>query len=74
MPHEVYDSTYYLISIISIIIIISILLKRRKNKRVWVRKWIENRTKFGVYHQLLKELDKEDPKILKIFENGPSCF
>ena len=66
MPHELHEYTNYLISIIWIIII-SIILKRRKNKRFWVRKWIENRTKFGVYHQLLKELDKQDPKSFTIF-------
>ena len=66
MPQKVHDSTYYLISIISIIII-SILITRRKNKRVWIGKWIENRTKFGVYHQLLKKLDKQGAKNFKNF-------
>ena len=30
--------------------------RRRRNRVVWVRSWIENRRKHGVYHHLIQEL------------------
>ena len=45
-------------------VIIATVLKRRRRRRrnrtVWTRGWIRNRQQFGVYHQLLKELQLSD--------------
>ena len=40
---------------------------KKRSKRIWIRKWIELRRTNGVYHQLLRELEKEDPKSFKTF-------
>ena len=41
--------------------------KRLGQKRLWVRKWIEDRPLNGVYNQLLKEIELEDPKSFSNF-------
>ena len=45
-------------------VIIATVLKRRhrrhRNRVVWTRRWIRNRLQYGVYHQLLKELQLSD--------------
>ena len=34
--------------------------KRRRNRSVWVREWIQSREERGAYHQLLQELRLND--------------
>ena len=36
--------------------------KKRKNRRWWVRQWIGRRDEMGYYHQLMRELEAEDPE------------
>ena len=44
-------------------------MKRKRNRSCWVRYWLsdERRNRFGAYHALMKELEREDPKSLKNF-------
>ena len=34
--------------------------RRRRNRKVWIRDWIKDRPKKGVYHQLVQELRLSD--------------
>ena len=34
--------------------------KRRKNRKIWTREWLRNRTIFGAYYTLLAELRNLD--------------
>jgi hypothetical protein len=42
-------------------LIILLTIKKQKTTRAWVRKWIALRPQCGAYHQLMKELENEDP-------------
>ncbi|KAL8614410.1 hypothetical protein ACOMHN_007750 [Nucella lapillus] len=35
---------------------------RKRQRRWWVRPWLERRAHYGAYHQLMKELEVEDPE------------
>lgn len=39
----------------------------RRNRSVWVRNWVTRRSEFGFYHQLLVELEMEEPHLCKKF-------
>ena len=63
MPHD-YQLLSFVIIPLCVLILLTILMKKR-SKRIWISKWIELRGTNGVYHQLLRELEKEDPKNFK---------
>ena len=51
-------------------------IKKRKQKRSkWVRDWLLERNKYGMYHNLLRKLEREDPHIYRRFlRMNPSVF
>lgn len=48
-------------------ICVSIKMRRRKKRSVWVKDWIKRRAQLGAYNQLLSELKNEDPECYKNF-------
>ena len=42
--------------------------RRIKRKRVWVRKWLLNRPKYGMYEKLMNQLRRQDVKSFR--KNG----
>ena len=48
---------------------------RRRRKRVWVRKWLLNRPKYGMYEKLMNQLRRQDVKSFRNFTRmEPSMF
>ena len=37
-------------------VVVSRARRRRRNRRIWTREWIQARSRYGAYHQLLQEL------------------
>jgi len=48
-------------------ICVSIKMRRRKKRSVWVKDWMKRRAPLGAYNQLLSELKNEDPECYKHF-------
>ena len=49
--------------------------RRIKRKRVWVRKWLLNRSKYGMYEKLINHLRRQDVKSFRNFTRmEPSMF
>lgn len=55
-----------------------IVLRRRRRRRartVWVRPWIQRREDQGAFHNLVQELEAEDPEMYKkYFRMTPEGF
>lgn len=64
MTEEVINS---MIRVIGEIIVLKQKKHKLKNRREWVRKWIQRRDQCGVSNTLINELSIEDPRSLHNF-------
>ena len=48
---------------------------RRRNRTMWMRPWVQRRNTQGVFHNLVQELEAEDPEMYrKYFRVSPEDF